>query len=110
MHPGPPRRLQSLPQEDLMELLGEGGEEGGQGEDESAQDSRQPGGFAAAEGDDQRGPEPATAQLDHADPHCCHDRQEEERELLLCHFVNAKKSCHIGEKEESTYRPGRISL
>ena len=53
-----------------MELLGEGGEKGGQGQDESAQDGREPSGFSPAQGDDQRRPQPAAAQLNHADPHC----------------------------------------
>lgn len=42
-----------------MKLLGKGGEESGQRQDETSQDGRQPSRFATTEGHDQRCPQPA---------------------------------------------------
>ena len=39
-----------IPEEDLMELLSEGCEERGEGEDEPAEDGREPGGFSTTKG------------------------------------------------------------
>lgn len=53
-----------------MELLGEGGEKGRQGQNQSSQDSCQPSRLASAQGHHQRSPQPAPAQLNHSNPHC----------------------------------------
>lgn len=53
------RKEEFLPEKDLMKLLGKGGEESGQRQDETSQDGRQPSRFATTEGHDQRCPQPA---------------------------------------------------
>lgn len=61
--------MRTIPEKDLVKLLGEGGEESGQRQDEASQDGRQPGRLATTQGHHQRCPQPAPAQLDHAYPH-----------------------------------------
>ncbi len=52
-----------------MQLLGERGEEGDQSQRQAAQNGREPRGFPPAKGHHQRRHQPATGQLQDADPH-----------------------------------------